>query len=276
MKPHTLPVKRTPVSKGIFRRLSAVTRNRRQRAATATADDFEHDDHSSKISRALTIIFLIHIVVIGLIFFHQKFLDKGAPATEAVVKKAAPVVPERVLPKLSDGGQVHRVKVGDNYEKIAAEYEVDLEDLRVANNHVDIVPSLLMKIPPRKVVAVTPPEVAAITNPETLQDNGLVEAVPVETAGAPRAQIIRQEEAPAARPVVAAPAVRAPAQTPPARTQSQAQAPAASGQTYVVQSGDNIWRISNKFKVDQKALMRANGITDPKKLKLGMTLKIPR
>jgi LysM repeat protein len=263
MKPHTLPVKRTPASKGIFRRLSAVTRNRKQRAATATADDmYEHDDHSSKISRALTIIFLIHIVVIGLIFFHQKFLDKGAPATAAVVKKAVVAAPARELPKLSDGGQVHRVKVGDNYNKIAAEYEVDVEDLRTANNHVDIVPSLLMKIPPRKVVAMTPPEVQAITNPETIQDSGLVEAVPVETAGAPRAQLVRTaREASTARQPTAA--------TPPVGTSG------ASGQKYVVKSGDNIWRISNKFKVDQNALMKANGITDPKKLKLGMTLTIP-
>lgn len=268
MKLHTLPVKRTPASKGIFKRLSAVTRGRKQRAATATADDmFEHEDHSSKISRALTIIFLIHIVVIGLIFFHQKFLDKGAPATEAVVKKAAVLAPERVLPKLSDGGQVHRVKVGDNYEKIATEYEVDVEELRAANNHVDIVPSLLMKIPPRRVVALTPPEVHAITNPDAIQDSGLVEVVPLESAGNPRAQIVRPTvESAQARTVVAA--------TPPVRT--PAQAPAASGQKYVVQAGDNIWRISNKFKVDQKALMRANGITDPKKLKLGMSLSIPR
>ncbi|WAC20968.1 LysM peptidoglycan-binding domain-containing protein [Luteolibacter sp. SL250] len=263
MKSHTLPVKRTPASKGIFKRLSAVTRSRKQRAATATADDmFEHDDHSSKISRALTIIFLIHIVVIGLIFFHQKFLDKGAPATEAVVKKAAVVAPARELPKLSDGGQVHRVKLGDNYDKIAAAYEVDVEDLRAANNHVDIVPSLLMKIPPRKVVAMTPPEVEAITNPDAIEDNGLVEAVPLDTTGAPRAQLVRPAgEAPAARQTAAA--------APPVKTS------AASGQKYVVKSGDNIWRISNKFKVDQKALMRANGISDPKKLKLGMTLTIP-
>jgi hypothetical protein len=35
----------------------------------------ESEDGSSKISRALTIIFLIHIVAIGLIFIHQRFLD---------------------------------------------------------------------------------------------------------------------------------------------------------------------------------------------------------
>lgn len=267
MKPRTLPVKRTPVSKGIFRRLSAVTHNRKQRAATATADDmFEHEDHSSKISRALTIIFLIHIVVIGMIFFHQKFLDKGSPEGHAEVRKAATATPEPVWPKLADKGQVHRVKVGDNYEKIAAAYEVDIDDLRKANDNVDIVPSLLMKIPPRKIVAMPPPELKAIgTNSMELQDTGLVEATPVN--GAPRAVIVRQE-AELVKPRMTRPTEAVVKETP--------RKPTASGQKYVVQPGDNIWRISNKFKVDQKALMRANGISDPKKLKQGMSLTIPR
>ena len=92
MKPNTLPVKRTPVSKGIFKRLNTVTRGRKQRVAAAATMDGEHEDHSSKISRALTIIFLIHIVVIGLIFFHQQFLDEDAPQSEAIVKKSAAAV----------------------------------------------------------------------------------------------------------------------------------------------------------------------------------------
>ncbi|MEY5013559.1 MAG: hypothetical protein RLY69_1274, partial [Verrucomicrobiota bacterium] len=36
------------------------------------------DDGGSKISRALTIIFFIHIAAIALIFIHQRFLD-GRP-----------------------------------------------------------------------------------------------------------------------------------------------------------------------------------------------------
>ncbi len=80
MKPHTLPVKRRPAPKGLLKRLSAVTGNRKQRvAAAATAGEMETEDSSSKISRALTIIFLIHIVAIGLIFVHQKFLDGRSP-----------------------------------------------------------------------------------------------------------------------------------------------------------------------------------------------------
>lgn len=263
MKPRTLPVKRTPVSKGIFRRLSAVTRSRKQRAATATADDeLENDDHSSRISRALTIIFLIHIVVIGLIFFHQRFLDDGGQATEAVSKKPAAPAPERALPKLSSGDAIYRVAAGDNYTRIAAAQGVDEAELRAANNNVDILPGLIMKIPHREIVAMPSPEIEAIReSAPSDRERGLVEAIPVETTGAPRAQLVR--------PAVERPAPAAPAVAP-------VQAPVASGQKYVVQAGDNIWRISNKFKVDQKALMKANGISDPKKLKLGMSLTIPR
>jgi LysM repeat protein len=92
----------------------------------------------------------------------------------------------------------------------------------------------------------------------THQDDGLVEAVPVNTANAPKAQLVRPANDRPAAPAVAA------------------ATPTASGQTYVVQSGDNVWRIANRFKVDQQALMKINGISDPKKLKLGMSLTIPR
>lgn len=268
MKPQTLPVKRNPVSKGVFKRLSAVTRSRKQRvAATATADDFEAEDHSSKISRALTIIFLIHIVVIGLIFFHQRYLDKGAPEVEtAAASKPAPAAPpvnEHRLPKISTGDSIYLVVAGDNYPRIAAAQEVDESDLRVANDNRPIVAGMVMKIPPRRIVAMEPPEVAAIRDKATAtpaqKDDGLVAAVPVNTANAPKAQVVR-------------PAVDRP-------VNSAAVAPvtpAASGKTYVVQPGDNVWRIANRFKVDQQALMKVNGINDPKKLKLGMTLTIPR
>jgi LysM repeat protein len=261
MKPRTLPVKRNTVSKGIFKRLSAVTRSRKQRvaAASASADEFETDDHSSKISRALTIIFLIHIVVIGLIFFHQKFLDNGAPKTVAVSKAPVAAPREHELPKLSSGDAIYRVVAGDNYPRIAADHGIDEADLRAANNNVEIAPGLIMKIPPKKIVAVSPELAALREAPATPSiDQGLVEAIPVNGQQAPRAVVVKPN-------------------TPaPARTVSTS-APAASGKgtKYVVQSGDNIWRIANRFKVDQNALMKANGISDPKKLKLGMSLVIP-
>jgi LysM repeat protein len=261
MKSQTLPVKRRPVPKGIFRRLSAVTRNRKQRVAAATvpSSDMDLDDGGSKISRALTIIFLIHIVAIALIFFHQRFLD-GRPADQAVATKtlpipepsvaAVPATPARTdLPRLSSGEKPYIVRAGDNFARIAAAEGVDEGDLRLLNKHVTIGPGLILKIPPKRIVAIEPPEVAAIREQTPADsDRGLVEAVDVSSA--PKAQMIRS-------------------------THSDSSA-TATGSSYVVQAGDSVWRIANRFKVSQDALMKANGITDARKMKTGMNLAIPQ
>lgn len=257
MKLHTLPVKRRPVQKGIFKRLRAVTGNRKQRVAASATADMDADDNSSKISRALTIIFLIHIVAIGLIFIHQKFLDGRTtlmPQTsEAVQSEAVPAAPRAAdRPRLQSGAAVYPVRRGDNYARIAAAQGVDEGDLRLLNKHREISPGVLLEIPPKRIVAVESAEVTALRNPApAAADDGLVEALPVDVSNAPRAQLVRPNTGEAAAAV-------------------------PSGNTYVVQSGDSIWRIANRYKVNQDALMKANGITDARKMKIGMNLVIPR
>lgn len=260
MKSQTLPVKRRPVPKGIFRRLSAVTRGRKQRVAAAAVPsvDMEADDGGSKISRALTIIFLIHIVAIGLIFIHQRFLD-GRPSETARVAKtstpaAAPVVQREDLPRLSSGEKPYVVRPGDNYARIASAEGVDEGDLRLLNKHVEIGPGLILKIPPKRIVAEEPPEVTAIREQTPSdQDRGLVEAVDVTNA--PKAQLVRPNVRPA--------------------SSAEAAPLTASGKTYTVQPGDSVWRIANRFKIGQDKLMKANGISDARKMKTGMKLVIP-
>lgn len=44
--------------------------------------------------------------------------------------------------------------------------------------------------------------------------------------------------------------------------------------TYKVKSGDNLGSIANRYKVSVSQIMRLNGITNPKRLKIGQTLKI--
>jgi LysM repeat protein len=269
MKPHTLPIKRKPVPKGILHKLSAVTRSRKQRvAATAPAGDMDVDDGSSKISRALTIIFLIHIVAVGLIFVHKHFLDgrmpaasttQDAPAPAAIIA-AAPV--RETLPRLSSGDKVYVVKPGDNYARIAEREEVEESALRETNENVEIRPGLILSVPPRRIVAQEPAEVtrireaqqASALEPTVNEEEGLVQAIDI--AGAPRAVAVSSESA--------SPAV------------STATAPTtAGGRTHTVKSGDNIWRISQQYKVKQDDLMKANNITDARKVRIGMKLVIP-
>ena len=264
MKFQTLPVKRRPVPKGIFKRLSAVT-NRKQRVAATADPSMLGDDSSSKISRALTIIFLIHIVAIGLIFVHQKFLDGRMP--HEATAKAIPAAPAAVahrpdLPRVEKGDPVHIVTAGDNYSRIAANAGVDEEDLRSINKQAEIVPGLILKIPPKRIVAKESPEITAIRKQApVVADSGLVDAMPLDTSNAPKAKLVKPmlkaQPVPTVAASVAAPVV-------------------SSGKSYVVQNGDSVWRIANRFKVDQAALMKANGISDAKKIRPGMTLQLPR
>ena len=44
---------------------------------------------------------------------------------------------------------------------------------------------------------------------------------------------------------------------------------------YTVVKGDNPYKIAKKFKITPEELMKANNITDPKKIQIGQKLKIP-
>jgi len=269
MKSNTLPVKRCPAPRGLFKRLTAVTRNRKQRVATSSSSaDFEDEDGGSRISKALIIIFLIHIVAIGLIFVHQRFLD-GRPDSAAVVaskpktiqaESLASVQERRIdLPSLASGEKPYIVRVGDNYSRIALAEGVNEADLRLLNKHVDIRPGLVLRVPPKRIVAIEPEEVTALRAASApAPDDGLVEvAIPPQVDLAP----------PRARPVAS---VQQPQMVTPASR------PVASGKSYTIQAGDTIWRIANRFKVDQAKLMKVNGITDARKVRIGMNLVIPR
>jgi LysM repeat protein len=264
MKPRTLPVKRRPVQTGLFRRLSAVTRSRKQRvaaAAPAAAADMDIDDGSSKISRVLTIIFLIHIVAIGLIFVHQKFLEGRTSEVPAIKQVAAAPAPAARVdgPKFSSNDRIYVVKPGDNWQRIALAEQVDENELKLVNEHREIGPGSLLKIPPRRIIAEEPPEVAAIrenTPPDT--DRGLVEAVDVSNA--PRAQLIR----PNTVPPITGNVVGATRATP------------VSGKTYVIRKGDTLWKIATAHKVNHQAIMDANGIKDATKIRPGDSLVIPQ
>lgn len=279
MKFQTLPVKRRPASQGIFRRLSAVTRSRKQRvAASANPADLEEDNSGSMVSRALIIIFLFHIVVIGLIFIHQHFLA-GRPPESTEISKAgtAEVTATAGLPPaaesaaLTPGEQPYIVKAGDSYAKIATTAGVDENALRLLNKHVNLSPGLILKTPPpattttattattttAAATATVPPLALASTRaaiPDAVPDGGLVDAAPVDVSGAPKARLVRANTP------------REPAAAP----------PAAAGKAYVVQQGDSIWRIAHRSKVSQDLLLRANGISDARKIKPGMKLIIPK
>ena len=263
MKFQTLPVRRRPVSKGIFHRLSAVTRKRQRVSASATMAGMEMEDGGSKISRALTIIFLIHIVAIALIFIHQRFLDgRQKESTRAVTREVATpaVVTKEVgaptAPAAQNSGKSHVTKDGESYASIAAMHGVAEADLRQLNQDKAMRKGLILSIPVQKVevaevVSEAVAEPVAPTNDvvvatDATSDEGMVDAVPVDVSTAPKAKAIVESES-----------------------------AASSGKTHLVKKGDTITKIAKQYKVTQDALMSANSITDPTKLKAGANLMIP-
>ena len=263
MKFQTLPVRRRPVSKGIFHRLSAVTRKRQRVSASATMAGMEMEDGGSKISRALTIIFLIHIVAIALIFIHQRFLDgRQKESTRAVTREVATpaVVTKEVgaptAPAAQNSGKSHVTKDGESYASIAAMHGVAEADLRQLNQDKAMRKGLILSIPVQKVevaevVSEAVAEPVAPTNDvvvatDATSDEGMVDAVPVDVSTAPKAKAIVESES-----------------------------AASSGKTHLVKKGDTITKIAKQYKVTQDALMSANSITDPTKLKAGANLVIP-
>lgn len=263
--PHQNPltVKRRPAKKRAFKRLFAAIRGRNQRAATATADDdLEAEDRGLKISRGFTIIFAFHIVAIGLFFFHLNFLndhtEAPAPAPTPTAATSKPRT-QSGAPLIAPDDKTCKVRAGDTYERIATREGVQVDDLRAANADRHLSADLTLILPQKRHTAGYPPAMEALRNPASVTTS--------VTTIAPKAELV--DAVPADGIVVRPKIVRETINTPRATA-------APTGHSYVVKSGDSLSQIAKRYKVDQAALMRANRITDPKKLKAGATLAIPQ
>lgn len=264
MTPSFLSTKRRNTKQHpVTRSLRAVTARRKKQRVAATAshgdfDDYHDSDSGSRIARVLTIIFFIHVVAIGLIYVHQVYLKRSLPAATVSenTSTTGTNTPQQsstdATPRLSSGEAPYIVVRGDNYTRIAAAHNVDEDELRRTNDNRDIRPGLVVTIPPRRIVATEPPEVAAIRNPAPTAPpaanpatNGLVPA----NDPAHREPRSNQTEIPRATPV--------------------------GTRNHTVQAGETIWRISQKYEADQDTIMKLNNITDPRRIQVGQTLKIP-
>ena len=252
------PTRRKPVRKTLSAKLFNKPRRKKQRAAAGAAPAEDMEESGINISRSLSIIFAIHIVAIGMIFIHKQYLAGKTETPEAATSAKTTSdkeVRSNSLPKLSNKNEAVLPQKGDNYTIMAARYGVEESALREANKNANFRPGMVVQIPQgNRIVAEAPPEETAIRNQSipSSQDQGLVEILPPADSSA---QLVRPQRAaqpaPVAKPVV------------------------ASGRTHIIKSGDNIWRIANKYKVSQQELLKLNKITDPTKLKIGQVIKLP-
>src|SRR5947208_1258049 len=138
------------------------SRKKKLRAATtrrATASGAALDDLSEpnmKLSRALLIVLLLHVVAVaGIIAFNaiktRQSAFPSAPSTNSVAAATSEIKPpptaavnssapaktsQKSQPKVSDSGKSYVVTKGDNPVTIAKKFKVPYDDL-VALNHID-------------------------------------------------------------------------------------------------------------------------------------------
>lgn len=273
MKNQRMSVKRRTVRKGALRTLFAnvMRKNKNHRAATAvaSAQDFEEDVPNVGIGRALLVILIIHVIAIAGIFYHSYRVEnreEAAAETELPARIITPAVPMPVdarideeAPMMRSGDQHYTVGTGETYTSIAERFGIDEMELRDANENVQVRQGRRLRIPPKTITAVEPPQIAELR---------VAPAPPVE-APASLAQ------GPAAGLVPTEAALEADARAIPATPEASAPAPSAGASSYTVKSGDTFWAIAQKNGTSVDALMKLNGITDARKLRVGMTLKIP-
>ena len=107
---------------------------------------------------------------------------------------------------------------------------------------------------------------------------GTSAAKPKQPETAPASRELN-DAAPAASPAPAAAASKPFAPAPAAAAKPAPAAPAAQadagGNRYVIQNGDSLRTIAKRHNISEKALMEANGLTNPDKIAAGKTLVIP-
>ncbi len=174
-----------------------------------------------------------------------------ASAQDAVPSQAAEDTPALPAVETSTTAKTYVVKAGDTITKIASSLGVTILDLEKANG---LVGNAVLRVGqtlkvPEKLVAQAASEVADQAN----QVAGSVQQLPGSIAAA------------------------ATAATSGVATALGSNAPAASADMteYTVVKGDNPYKIAKKFKITSDELMKANGITDPKKIQIGQKLKVP-
>ncbi|MEM7146523.1 MAG: LysM domain-containing protein [Verrucomicrobiota bacterium] len=266
----------------------------------------EHDWHTEvpnvKLARVFGIVLVLHIVAVGGILAF-KMIGQGQSADEATADGS---VEARIAPftdresdvntksgvdvKVTDRSRVgmkhYRVRSGDNLLAIARNLGVSVSEMEEVNNldrGNNLYTGQVLLVPNRKIDGPAPEEIKRLLNQPVDPGLASAEAPAAEPVDAPEAAaetaapVVTPAPTPAPAPEAAASAVaRAePVPEPPADPTPPVPVASSSGSSYVVQKGDTPYGIARKFGISYQELMKANGIEDPRFLKIGQQIKVP-
>jgi LysM repeat protein len=262
MKNQRLTVRRRPARSGglttLFANVARRKKKRHRAATTASSSDFDGDVPNLGIAKALVAILIIHVIAIGGIFFHSRWLEnEESPAAGSdsgqTVKRVAIATggSSSDLPRIQSGESLYTAGNGETYMSIAERFGVDEMTLRKLNENIPVREGRYLRIPP-KPVPVSPP----------VRDGGDADAIVA------RAELEAPRAVPVDEDLVVTDAAR--------RVDAGGSPATTSGTSYKVKPGDTFWGIAQKYNTSVDKLMALNGIDDPKKLRVGMNLDLPR
>jgi LysM repeat protein len=174
-----------------------------------------------------------------------------SPASQPAADVNTPAAPAAGTEAVAQTPKTYLVKTGDTITRIASSLGTTIPELETANGLVSssvLRVGQILKVPEKEVVLA-----ASVAAAQVSEAAGSVAQAPGVIASAATAAVASTAQGMGAA---------APADT--------------TGMTeYTVVKGDNPYKIAKKFKITPDDLMKANGITDPKKIQIGQKLKIP-
>jgi LysM repeat protein len=238
-------------------KLNAATASQRMKPGV---DDYDDDEPQTRLSSAFFVVLILHVVAVGGIYAfnsikeHRRGLEPSSAAAKPAAEKAAalpaaaPAKPRAAapveLPVKPAVAPVAPAQVATAPVSNAKVYHVKPNDTltRIAAS---------LNVTVAELQFVNTPKELAILRP------GQIINVPAKKS--------------AERPAVVEP----PAQNPIAKKPAEAAAKTVTPTSYEVQKNDTATSIAKRFNVSVEDLLKLNKVSDPKKLQLGQTLKIP-
>jgi LysM repeat protein len=239
------------------------------RAASSREEIEEYESESEpsmKLSQAFIVVLVLHVVAVAGIYGFNQLKEKPArpaaaktetaeaAAPAAVTEKKAEAVakaePATPAKKWQETQTTYKVVAGDTLKRIASKFSTSIESLEKANN---LTSTSILKVGQTLVVGSSAKAAAAPA--QAAESTAKAAPTPAVVAKAPPVKPAAVQEKVEAKPLEK-----------PQTTEEK---------SYVVAKGDNPYSLAKKFNTTQAALMKANNIDDPKKLKIGQKLIIP-
>ena len=220
-------------------------------------EEYESESEPSmKLSQAFLVVLVLHVVAVAGIYGFNQLKEK--PARPAVAKTETPegAAPAAVTEKKAEAVKsqetqtTYTIVAGDTLKRIASKFNTSIQSLEKANNLTN---TSILKVGQTLVVGSS-----------TKAANAPAQVAESTTKGAPTPAVVAK--APPVKPA----AIQEKAEAKPLEKQQTTEE-----KSYVVAKGDNPYSLAKKFNITQAALMKANNIDDPKKLKIGQKLVIP-